>query len=95
VTQVNAKLSTVRAYCQNIRRLQCTALYSQDAGPLIQRHCTIAHGTFCMFLLLNVQGNAVVNSEADVAAAWQKLGGKELYAEKWVPFVKELAVMVM
>eukprot|EP00953_Heterococcus_sp_UTEX-ZZ885_P035480 18318-Heterococcus_DN1.PRE.2 len=39
------------------------------------------------------KGNAVVNSEADVAEAWQKLGGAELYAEKWVPFKKELAVM--
>jgi phosphoribosylaminoimidazole carboxylase (NCAIR synthetase) len=35
-----------------------------------------------------------VNSEADVAEAWHKLGGAELYAEKWVPFKKELAVMV-
>ena len=40
------------------------------------------------------QGNAVVASEADIPAAWKQLGGKELYAEQWVPFTKELAVIV-
>lgn len=43
------------------------------------------------------KGNAVVKSEADFDAAVQALGGYEqgLYAEKWAPFVKELAVMVV
>ncbi|PSC69680.1 phosphoribosylaminoimidazole chloroplastic [Micractinium conductrix] len=43
------------------------------------------------------RGNAVVRSEADIAAAVASLGGYEkgLYAEKWVPFVCELAVMVV
>lgn len=43
------------------------------------------------------KGNAVVVSRADVEAAARSLGGFEtgnLYAEKWAPFVKELAVMV-
>jgi phosphoribosylaminoimidazole carboxylase len=40
------------------------------------------------------RGNAVVRSAADVAAAYAKLGGRDVYAEKWIPFVKELAVMV-
>ncbi|KAL4429623.1 hypothetical protein ABPG77_008672 [Micractinium sp. CCAP 211/92] len=43
------------------------------------------------------RGNAVVRSEADIPAAVESLGGYEkgLYAEKWVPFVCELAVMVV
>ena len=43
------------------------------------------------------KGNAVVVSRADVEAAARSLGGFEtgnLYAERWAPFVKELAVMV-
>jgi len=41
------------------------------------------------------RGNAVVNDPSEVSAAYNKLGCKELYAEKFVPFVKELAVMVV
>eukprot|EP00941_MAST-03F_sp_MAST-3F-sp1_P003739 g3739.t1 len=43
------------------------------------------------------KGNAVCRSLEDVDSAWQKLGGDEgngLYVERWVPFAKELAVMV-
>lgn len=41
-------------------------------------------------------GNCTVNAEADLDAAVKKLGGltSGLYAEKWCPFVMELAVMV-
>lgn len=39
------------------------------------------------------RGNAQVESEADIPAAFQKLSGRELYAEKFVPFSKELAVV--
>ena len=41
------------------------------------------------------RGNAVVPDAAGVAAAWAALaptGG--LYVERWVPFVRELAVVV-
>lgn len=41
------------------------------------------------------RGNFKVASEADFEAAVQALGGLSLYAEKWAPFVKELAVMVI
>ncbi len=42
------------------------------------------------------RGNAAVSSAADLPAAAAALGGYErgLYAEKWVPFACELAVMV-
>ncbi|KAF1327815.1 Phosphoribosylaminoimidazole carboxylase, atpase subunit, partial [Globisporangium splendens] len=47
------------------------------------------------------KGNAVVTSAGDIDAAFAKLGVSPqdsdlmLYAEKWVPFTKELAVMVV
>ena len=41
------------------------------------------------------RGNAVVRGPEDIAAAWAGLARMgELYAEAWVPFVRELAVMV-
>lgn len=41
-------------------------------------------------------GNATVHTADEVAAAWAKLGApaRALYAEAWVPFRRELAVMV-
>ncbi|OQR90015.1 phosphoribosylaminoimidazole carboxylase, partial [Thraustotheca clavata] len=45
------------------------------------------------------KGNAVVASEKDIAAAIKSLAPEmaagKLYAEKWVPFSKELAIMVV
>ncbi|KAJ1961218.1 phosphoribosylaminoimidazole carboxylase ade2 [Dipsacomyces acuminosporus] len=41
------------------------------------------------------RGNYVVKDEDDAEAGFKALGGKMLYAEKFVPFVKELAVMVV
>ena len=43
------------------------------------------------------KGNAVAKTAADLSDAVTKLGGfeKGLYCEKWVPFARELAVMVV
>ncbi|KAL7746961.1 phosphoribosylaminoimidazole carboxylase ade2 [Sorochytrium milnesiophthora] len=44
------------------------------------------------------RGNYVVRTAADAEAGWKALnpsGTSELYVEKWVPFVRELAVMVV
>ncbi len=43
------------------------------------------------------KGNYVVKTAADIDVAVQTLGGygQGLYAEKWAPFIKELAVMVV
>lgn len=41
------------------------------------------------------KGNAVAKTKEDVAGAFEQLGGCDVYAEKWAPFVKELAVMVV
>lgn len=40
------------------------------------------------------RGNMVVSSEEDIATALKAFEGRALYAEAFVPFVKELAVMV-
>jgi phosphoribosylaminoimidazole carboxylase len=42
------------------------------------------------------KGNYKVSSSSDIPSAVSEMtrGGKEIYAEKWVPFKKELAVMV-
>ncbi|ORX65256.1 Phosphoribosylaminoimidazole carboxylase [Linderina pennispora] len=41
------------------------------------------------------RGNYVVKSKDDAASGFKTLGEKMLYAEKFVPFTKELAVMVV
>ncbi|KAJ1736312.1 phosphoribosylaminoimidazole carboxylase ade2 [Coemansia biformis] len=41
------------------------------------------------------RGNYVVKSRDDAEAGFARLGGRMLYAEKFVPFTKELAVMVV
>ena len=40
------------------------------------------------------RGNMVVESQADIKKAFELFEGKPLYAEGFVPFVKELAIMV-
>ena len=40
------------------------------------------------------RGNAVLNDASDIDAALQKLGDENLYIEQFVPFAKELAMMV-
>ncbi|KAK9480974.1 ATP-grasp domain-containing protein [Lipomyces japonicus] len=41
------------------------------------------------------RGNFAVHSENDISEALKVLHSRPLYAEKWAPFVKELAVMVV
>ncbi|SCW02320.1 LAFE_0F03840g1_1 [Lachancea fermentati] len=41
------------------------------------------------------RGNFVVKSAESIPEALKTLGGKPLYAEKWAPFTKELAVMIV
>jgi len=40
------------------------------------------------------RGNAEIRKESDIKKAWNKLGGQKLYAEKFISFDKELAIMV-
>lgn len=41
------------------------------------------------------RGNATVGNEVGIDVAMETLKGRELYAEKWVPFTKELAVIAV
>lgn len=56
--------------------------------PYVLKNCCLAY---------DGRGNAVVRSRNDVEACFLQLGGEgqQLYAEKFVPFIKELAVMVV
>jgi phosphoribosylaminoimidazole carboxylase len=63
----------------------------QDAGrtmgyPLMLKSRTLAY---------DGRGNFVVHSEDKAAEALKALGDRPLYAERWAPFTKELAVMVV
>lgn len=40
------------------------------------------------------RGNALIKNEKDIDKGLKKLEGRKLYVEKFVPFIKELAVMV-
>jgi 5-(carboxyamino)imidazole ribonucleotide synthase len=40
------------------------------------------------------RGNVLVEKEEDIFTAWEKLKGRPLYAEEFIPFDKELAVMI-
>jgi len=40
------------------------------------------------------RGNALIKKPADIDTALEKFGNRELYVEKFVPFVKELAIMI-
>ncbi len=41
------------------------------------------------------KGNAVIHTEDEIQQGMEKLHGKKLYVEQYVPFIKELAVMVI
>lgn len=40
------------------------------------------------------RGNAAIKKKSDINKAWRKLRGRKLYAEKFIRFDKELAIMV-
>lgn len=40
------------------------------------------------------RGNALIKKEDDINQAWEKLRDRELYAEEFIPFDKELAIMI-
>jgi 5-(carboxyamino)imidazole ribonucleotide synthase len=40
------------------------------------------------------RGNALIKKESDIDIGIEKLRGRKLYVEKFVPFIKELAIMV-
>jgi 5-(carboxyamino)imidazole ribonucleotide synthase len=62
-----------------------TALLKEYGGKMVMKTRTGGY---------DGNGNKVVSSEADIREAFQIFKDRHLYAEKFVPFVKELAVMV-
>jgi 5-(carboxyamino)imidazole ribonucleotide synthase len=40
------------------------------------------------------RGNAFIKTEKDIDTAWEILKGRKVYVEEYIPFVKELAIMV-
>jgi 5-(carboxyamino)imidazole ribonucleotide synthase len=62
-----------------------TALLKEYGGKMVMKTRTGGY---------DGNGNKVVSSEADIREAFQMFKDRRLYAEKFVPFVKELAVMV-
>lgn len=74
---------------REIKCIKCATTAGKTFGyPYMLKSKTMAY---------DGRGNAVVESEQGIDAAVAALGGYErgLYAEKWAPFVCELAVMVV
>ncbi|KAK0734395.1 phosphoribosylaminoimidazole carboxylase [Lasiosphaeria miniovina] len=75
------------------------AVESGDAGLASLQHAAKEFGFPFMLKArkgsYDGRGNFKVDSDADFAPALAALGKLPLYAEKWAPFVKELAVMVI
>jgi len=40
------------------------------------------------------RGNALINNKSEIIRAWEKLKDKKLYVEEYIPFDKELAIMI-
>ncbi|KAH7888219.1 hypothetical protein F5I97DRAFT_969200 [Phlebopus sp. FC_14] len=71
--------------------VESTAESIQDTAKLLSLPFMLKSRT----LAYDGRGNFVVRSIAQAEEALKALGNRPLYAEKWVPFVKEIAVMVV
>ncbi|KIK98462.1 hypothetical protein PAXRUDRAFT_823886 [Paxillus rubicundulus Ve08.2h10] len=69
---------------QSVESIQATV--TQLGLPLMLKSRTLAY---------DGRGNFVVRTVDDAADALKALANRPLYAEKWVPFIKEIAVMVV
>lgn len=65
---------------------QCIEAGRTLGYPFVLKNATLAY---------DGRGNAMVQSEEVVQQCYERLGGSGLYAEQFVPFAKELAVMVV
>lgn len=79
--------SPVSAFVEVESSLSSVASAADKLGlPLMLKSRTLAY---------DGRGNYVVRDLAQAQQAIDALDGRPLYAEKWVPFVKEIAVMVV
>ena len=107
---VQPSADTIRVIQDKYRQKVHLQQHGVQVGPFMEcgtlEECRKAGGAFGYPLMLKSKreaydgkGNAVVKSEADLPAALTALrqtdpSSLQLYAEKWVPFTQELAVMV-
>ncbi|KAG9011850.1 phosphoribosylaminoimidazole carboxylase ade2 [Tulasnella sp. 427] len=84
----------------NVPVVDCQEVVASSADPSTSVQGAIQ--TLGLPLMLKSQtlaydgrGNYVVKSEADINNALAALGDRPLYAERWAPFVKEIAVMIV
>jgi phosphoribosylaminoimidazole carboxylase len=75
-------------FCQINSVEDCHRAGETYGYPYVLKNCCLAY---------DGRGNAVIHSSDEIDNCYQKLGGEkqQLYAEKFVPFVKELAVMIV
>ncbi|EDO15156.1 hypothetical protein Kpol_440p3 [Vanderwaltozyma polyspora DSM 70294] len=81
----------------NIDVIESLAVESSDSQTLSRIGESIGYPYMLKSrtLAYDGRGNFVVKSKDDIDNALQFLSDRPLYAEKWCPFVKELAVMVV
>jgi phosphoribosylaminoimidazole carboxylase len=74
-------------YCEIQSIEDCRTAGERYGYPYVLKNCCLAY---------DGRGNAVVHSSDEIETCFLQLGGEtqQLYAEKFVPFVKELAVMI-
>ncbi len=103
--RVNPSAATLKAVKDKLVQKQLLAAHGLATAPFRAvanlGELTQAAASFGYPLVLKVRshgydgrGNVVVRSVGELAAAWAKLSGQAVYAEQFVPFVKELAVQV-
>ncbi len=77
----------VSDFIQTESTVESLRVVAEQLGlPLMLKSRTLAY---------DGRGNFVLNDLSQAEEAIAALGGRTLYAEKWVPFVKEIAVMVV
>lgn len=81
-----AELVAVAGTSADDKAALLVAIGSKFGYPFMVKSRTLAY---------DGRGNYVVHSELEIPDAVAALGDRLLYAEKWCPFVKELAVMVV
>jgi phosphoribosylaminoimidazole carboxylase len=75
-------------FCEIKSIEDCQTAGERYGYPYVLKNCCLAY---------DGRGNAVIHSSDEIEACFLQLGGEtqQLYAEKFVPFIKELAVMIV
>lgn len=104
---VHPKPSTIRIIQDKFVQKQHLAAHNSPISTFVAVESTVASVTSAAeklglplmlksrTLAYDGRGNYVVRDLAQAQDAIDALGGRPLYAEKWVPFVKEIAIMVV